>query len=231
MTNHHDKGADEVNADFSVRVLLHGDALPWQASPMAGVERRRLDRVRGEHERVTTIVRYAPGSAFSAHTHGGGEEFLVLEGVFEDDYGAWPAGSYIRNPPGSRHTPGSAPGCTIFVKLWQFAPDDRTFVHAHLDKLGRVEARSRDGVAESPLFQDDHEDVRVEYWDADARIVFDAPGGAELFVLDGTCVEGGDALRALSWLRVPPGGRVDARVGNDRARVWIKRGHLGALAG
>jgi len=121
----------DVNADFSKRVVMHGDSIVWEDSPMKGVDRRRLDRIDSENERVTTIVRYAPNSHFSPHVHTGGEEFIVLDGVFEDDYGDWPAGSYIRNPPQSKHTPGSKPGCTIFVKLWQFHPEDRTFIHAN----------------------------------------------------------------------------------------------------
>ena len=216
----------DVNADFTARVVVHGDAIPWEPSPMPGVERRRLDRVQGEHDRVTTIVRYAPGSRFSSHVHGGGEEFVVLDGVFEDDYGDWPTGSYIRNPPGSSHTPGSTPGCTILVKLWQFDPDDRTFVHAHIDKLGAVPERGRDGVTVSPLYRDAREDVRVERWAPGATIAFDTPGGAELFVLDGGFEDGGDALRTHSWLRVPAGGTVDATAAAEGARVWIKRGHL-----
>ena len=76
-------------------------------------------------ERATTIVRFAPGSRFSGHVHGGGEEFLVLDGVFSDQTGDFPKGSYVRNPPGTGHAPGSEPGCTILVKLWQMAPDDK----------------------------------------------------------------------------------------------------------
>ena len=76
---------------------------------MAGVERRMLDRIGDEVARATSIVRYAAGSRFSPHTHGGGEEFLVLDGVFQDEHGDYPAGSYVRNPPTSRHTPGSRP--------------------------------------------------------------------------------------------------------------------------
>ena len=113
----------EVNADFTKRATIHGARIPWSPSPMAGVERRMLDRIGGEVARATTIVRYAPGSHFSPHTHDGGEEFLVLEGVFSDEHGDFPAGSYVRNPPTSRHTPGSVPGCIILVKLWQFDPD------------------------------------------------------------------------------------------------------------
>src|SRR5215469_13150683 len=84
-----------------------------------------LDRTGDEVARATSIVRYAPASRFAAHTHDGGEEFLVLEGVFQDEHGDYPAGSYVRNPPTSRHTPGSAPGCMLFVKLWQFDLEDR----------------------------------------------------------------------------------------------------------
>jgi anti-sigma factor ChrR (cupin superfamily) len=114
----------EINADFSRRVAVRAARLPWVPSPMAGVERRMLDRIGDEVARATSIVRYAPGSQFSPHTHGGGEEFLVLEGVFQDEHGEFPAGSYVRNPPTSRHTPSSATGCILFVKLWQFDSAD-----------------------------------------------------------------------------------------------------------
>ena len=112
----------KLHADLNRKAVVHAAQLDWLASPIAGVERRMLHRVGQEVAQATTIVRYAPGSHFSAHTHNGGEEFLVLEGVFQDEHGDYPAGSYIRNPPQSQHTPGSAQGCTIFVKLWQFDP-------------------------------------------------------------------------------------------------------------
>jgi hypothetical protein len=215
-----------VNADFTRRVVMHGNSLPWEASPMAGVDRRRLDRVDGEHDRVTTIVRYAPGSHFSAHVHGGGEEFIVLEGVFEDDYGAWPAGSYIRNPPQSRHTPGSTPGCLIFVKLWQFAPDDRTFVHANRFKLGHIADADRAGARVSTLYQDDRETVQFEYWAANRRIEVDATGGAEVLMLEGSATETSDTLQPMSWLRAPVGTSLSFETGADGAVVWVKHGHL-----
>lgn len=216
----------DVNADFSKRVLVHVDSIPWEDSPMPGVERRRLDRVDTEDERVTTIVRYAPKSQFSSHVHTGGEEFIVLEGVFEDDYGEWPVGSYIRNPPQSKHTPGSTPGCTIFVKLWQFQPDDRTFIHANFNKLGSVQDHDRPGAWVSPLYQDKHENVRIEYWDSNAAITTNAADGGELFVLDGSLIESGEELRKHSWLRVPAGSTINAVAGPEGAKVWIKIGHL-----
>ena len=110
----------ELNSDFSKRVLIHSDEIDWIPSPMPGVDRRMLDRIGDEVARATSIVRYAPGSHFSSHTHTGGEEFIVLEGVFQDEHGNFPVGSYVRNPPTSSHTPGSEPGCTIFVKLCKF---------------------------------------------------------------------------------------------------------------
>jgi anti-sigma factor ChrR (cupin superfamily) len=215
-----------INADFDRRVLLHADEIDWVPSPMAGVDRRPLDRIGEEVARATTIVRYAPGSKFSSHVHGGGEEFVVLEGVFSDEHGDFPAGSYIRNPPTSRHTPRSAPGCVIFVKLWQMDPEDRTHVRVATDKLGAVEDAGRPGVCVSPLFRDAREDVRIETFAPGATAPVQAEGGAEILVLSGAGSEGGEALRRGSWLRVPDGAAPTLTAGPEGLRVWVKSGHL-----
>ncbi len=114
-----------LRADFrQFEVVRPGDEL-WRPSPTAGVERYMLDRIGEEVARATTIVRYAPDSSFPAHTHGGGEEFFVLEGLFLDADGSYGPGSYVRNPIGSSHAPSAGPeGATLFVKLHQFAADD-----------------------------------------------------------------------------------------------------------
>ena len=82
------------------------------------------DRVGDEVARATSLVRYAPGSQFERHVHGGGEEILVLEGVFSDESGGHAAGTYLRKPPGSAHAPFSREGCLLFLKLRQFASSD-----------------------------------------------------------------------------------------------------------
>jgi hypothetical protein len=216
----------DLNADFTKRAVVHAAALDWAASPVAGVERRMLDRIGGEVARATTIVRFAPGSHFSPHEHGGGEEFLVLEGVFQDETGDFPAGCYVRNPPQSRHTPRSDPGCTIFVKLWQFDLADRRPVRVDTEAMPMREAKGRAGVMVLPLFRDDREDVRLEQWAAGAEIALAPKGGLEVLVLAGSFREGGETFAPQSWLRLPIGAPFSARVGGDGCRVWIKEGHL-----
>ena len=216
----------ELNADLSWRAAMHGAVLAWAASPIAGVERRMLDRIGGEVARATTIVRYAPRSQFSPHVHGGGEEFLVLEGVFQDEHDDFPPGTYVRNPPQSRHTPGSEAGCVIFVKLWQFDPDDRTSVRIDTDERASRPAPGRPGVATMPLFRDSREDVRLETWSPGASISLEAPRGLELFVLDGSFTEGSETFSGLSWLRLPAPSSLSAQAGADGCRLWAKSGHL-----
>lgn len=216
----------ELNADFSQRVVLHAPQLAWQASPMPGVDRRMLDRIGDEVARATSIVRYAPQSQFSAHTHTGGEEYIVLEGVFQDEHGDFPVGSYVRNPPTSSHTPSSEPGCTIFVKLWQFDHDDRHQVVVDMNAGSFEESADRPGVCVLPLFADARETVRCEVWQPGAYVALDLPDGGEFLVLDGSFTEGGDELTAQSWLRIPSGGRLQAHAGVQGARVWVKTGHL-----
>ncbi len=215
-----------INAEFDKRVLLHTDEIAWRDSPMPGVARRPLDRIGEEVARATTIVRYAPGSAFSAHVHGGGEEFIVLDGVFQDESGDFPVGSYVRNPPGSRHTPRSGPGCIIFVKLWQFDPEDQTGVRIDMASAAGQPDPTRPGISVTPLFEDRRETVRLERWRPGAQARFVAEGGAEIFVLDGGGIESGDRLRRHSWLRVPIGAGVALTAASEGASFWIKTGHL-----
>src|SRR5262249_27231224 len=171
-----------LNADFTKRAIVHAAKLDWKASPMPGVERRMLDRIGDEIARATSIVRYAPESHFSPHVHSGGEEFLVLDGVFQDEHGDFPAGSYVRNPPQTQHTPGSKLGCTMFAKLWQFDLADRTSVRVDTNKMVLRDLKEREGVKLVPLFQDSREDVRLEEWAPGAAIEFDPNGGLEVLV-------------------------------------------------
>jgi hypothetical protein len=216
----------ELNADFSCRVAVHAAQLPWIPSPMAGVERRMLDRIGDEVARATSIVRYAPGSHFSPHTHDGGEEFLVLNGVFEDEHGEFPAGSYVRNPPTSRHTPGSSPGCILFVKLWQFDLSDRTRMAIDTGGVPYRPATGRPGVEVIPLFCDNREKVRLERWAAGSAITMTLPGGVELLVVDGNFDEAGERFEPQSWLRLPAGSTLQAKTGPEGCKVWVKTGHL-----
>ncbi len=216
----------DLNADFTQRAVVHAATLDWVPSPIAGVDRRMLDRLGDEVARATSIVRYAPHSRFSPHMHTGGEEFLVLEGVFQDEHGDFPAGSYIRNPPQSSHTPGSAPGCVIFVKLWQFDLADRTHVRIDANKMAPVTPAARPGISLIPLFHDTHEDVRIELWPAHAEISIPAHDGLELLVLQGGFREGETDFAELSWLRLPPGAPLSAKAGRDGARLWVKSDHL-----
>jgi len=221
----------ELNADFSRRAAVHAARLAWVPSPIAGVDRRMLDRIGDEIARATSIVRYAPDSHFSAHTHGGGEEFIVLDGVFEDEHGQYPAGSYIRNPPTSRHTPGSAPGCTLFVKLWQFDLADRAEVRIDSGTVDFTPAVGRLGAEVKPLFRDDREDVRLERWAPGAAITLATSDGAEFLVLEGAFSEGGEDFAPHSWLRLLCDSTLRATVGSEGCTVWVKTGHLRHIEG
>lgn len=213
-----------INADFDRRTTVRFEENEWVASPMPGVERKMLDRIGEEVARATTIVRFAPGSAFSAHTHDGGEEYLVLDGTFQDEDGDFPAGSYVRNPPTSSHTPAAQDGATILVKLHQFDADDRTQV--------QINSRAADwtaleaGVKTLRLHSDDRETVVMEQWAPGTERAIGASGGLEIFVLDGEVTESGDTFTRWDWLRVPVGSEVKAKAGAEGARIWIKTGHL-----
>lgn len=216
----------KLNADFEKRAAEHPARQDWISSPMPGVDRKMLDRIGDEVARATSIVRYAPGSAFSEHTHDGGEEFLVLEGVFQDEHGDYPAGTYVRNPPTSHHRPGAAEGCTIFVKLWQFAPEDRNWVTLDTNGISLDPVTGQPGVTEGTLFKDERETVRIVELEPQARLDLTPKGGVEILCLEGSFAEAGETFSRLSWLRLPIGQHLSATAGDKGCRLWIKEGHL-----
>jgi len=216
----------KIAADFEQRVVVDSNSLEWVQSPIKGVDRKPLDRVGNEVARATTIVRYAPQSTFSPHIHTGGEEFIVLEGTFQDEHGDFPAGSYIRNPPQSKHQPGSEKGCVIFVKLWQFQPDDRTHVRIQTNLVDSIPHKDYDGLSVTPLYKDAFEEVSLLHFQAQAEISIEAKAGAELLVLEGSLQEQGDTLIKHSWLRTPINSELKIKAGKNGAKVWLKKDHL-----
>lgn len=218
-----------LNADFSRTVVQTAAEANWVPSPLPGVTRRMLDRVGDEIARATSVVRYAQGSQFTAHRHGGGEEFLVLDGVFSDEHGDYPAGHYLRNPPGTAHTPHSRPGCVLFVKLWQFAADDLEPVHVDTAAAAGWQASGVTGVDVLELHA--HRSVRTRLLRCTpAAVIPDLsdPGGAELYVLAGALVQGGLTHAQDTWLRFAPQAAPALRAGSQGARVYLKTGAIGA---
>lgn len=216
-----------INSDFSQRIVIATDELPWIASPQAGIERRPLDRIGGEVARATSLVRYAPGSKFPSHDHALGEEFLVIDGVFSDEHGDYPAGTYVRNPPGSRHSPGTAPGCVIFVKLRQMPEMERERVVIDTNTAG-WQPGVAPGHTRLTLYSagPGGENVTMERLDAGASLpAYACEGGEELFLVAGDLADDERSYPAGTWMRSPDGYRQDlhSRYG---AVYWVKRGHL-----
>jgi len=217
-----------LNADLRSRAVSYAEDAQWTASPMPGVERRMLERDGEEVARATSIVRYRAGSRFARHEHALGEEFLVLEGTFADELGAYPAGTYVRNPPGSGHAPWSEDGCVLFVKLRQFHPKDRTRVVIDTRTAEWFPGLAK-GIAVLPLHGFASERVSLVRWAPQTRFMVHAhPGGEEVFVLDGAIEDEEGRYAAGSWLRNPPGSQHQPFT-LEGCLLYVKIGHLPAV--
>lgn len=215
-----------INADFNERVVVYPADVDWQPSPIAGVNRKMLDRIGEEKARATSIVKYDPGSHFSEHVHDGGEEILVLKGVFSDESGDYPAGSYVRNPIGSIHKPYSDNGAVIFVKLHQFAEDDLARVCIDTNKAqfapGLVE-----GLSVLPLHTHFGENVALVKWEPNTTFKRHAHfGGEEILVLEGIFRDEHGEYPEGTWLRNPHGSSHLPFTLNEGALIYVKTGHL-----
>ncbi|MGH0031616.1 MAG: cupin domain-containing protein [Myxococcota bacterium] len=225
--------AEALRGDMSRRERVDTTRVDWSPSPSPTVWRKRLHRVGpAESGQVTSLVRYDPGARFPEHDHPEGEEILVLEGVFSDQRGDHGPGSYLLNPEGHRHAPGSGPGCVIFVKLRQYAGAGRAYVEVHTRERA-WQPTPRAGVEEKPLYADARfpDSARLERWSAGAApgpVAF--PDGAELLVLEGALEDEEGRHGARTWLRLPPGATFDAR-SPEGAVAFVKAGGVASLRG
>jgi len=215
----------KINANLDQRAVVYSEQLDWVDSPLPGVQRRMLERDGAEAGRASTIVRYAPDSHFRSHVHTGGEEYIVLDGVFSDEYGNFGPGTYVRNPVGSEHRPHSKDGTTIFVKLWQMDPEDHKYVRIDTNKTewrtGLVE-----GLSVMPLHEHGSEHVALVKWAAGTEFNFHGhPGGEEIFVLDGIFEDEHGRYPTGTWLR-NPAGSVHTPFSTEGCTIYVKTGHL-----
>ena len=209
-----------VNADHSRRAVVVPDQYQWTASPQAGVERVMLDRLGGERARATSIVKYAPCSYFPQHGHPGGEEVLVLCGTFSEGDEHYPAGWYLRNPPGSSHQPSSAPGAVLFVKLLHMLPEESRRVRIDTrDPSAWARQNDRDVC---PLFADGAERVALERLQPSEALFARPVQGAELLVLAGDLYADGQSHAAGSWMRLPAGQYPDFVAGENGATLYLR---------
>jgi len=213
-----------LHADLTQRVVIHHPDLPWTPSPETGVERRMLERVGEELAKATTVVRYQPGAKFQTHTHDLGEEILVLEGVFSDESGHYPAGSYLMNPPGSFHAPFSEQGCTLFVKLRHLGPDQ--VVREVIDTTTAPWFQGMvPGLNVMPLMQQGSGSTLVKW----APQTYFNPhrhyGGEEIFVVSGVFEDEHGRYPAGTWIRSPHMS-LHQPFSREGCTIFVKTGHL-----
>ncbi len=219
-----------INADFSQRVVIRPSDYQWVNSPMLGVTRMMLDRVGSEVARATSLVRYQPNSEFSSHTHGGGEEFYVLEGVFSDEYGDYPAGSYIRNPIGTSHTPRiGSHGAVIFVKLHQFDQHDQQRVNIDTNSQSWQQGLVN-GLQVMPLHSFGSEHISLVSWAPNTQFKSHQHwGGEEILVLSGTLYDEYGSYPQGTWIRSPHLSQHCPYTLNEGALIYVKVGHLNSI--
>lgn len=213
-----------LNMDFAKKVVIRSDELDWQKSPMEGVLRKPLAREEAERGHATSIVRYEAGARFRTHEHPLGEEILVLDGTFSDEHGDFRPGTYFRNPPGTSHAPFSKNGCTLFVKLHQFQPNDTQPVCIDTNTTAWLPGQG--GLEVMPLHDFEGEHTALVKWPAGE--VFQPHkhfGGEEIFVLSGEFCDEHDRYPKGTWIRSPHMSQHHPFVEQETI-ILVKVGHL-----
>ena len=213
-----------INADYSKRVVINYHDLSWVPSPESGVERCMLERMGDEVAKATSIVRYQPGAQFKTHFHEFGEEILVLEGIFSDELGDYPAGTYIMNPPRSSHAPHSKTGCILFVKL-RYLGTDQVEREVLNTKTAAWYQGMVPGLNVMPLMKQGSGSTLVRWAPQTYFNPHQHFGGEEIFVVDGVFEDEYGRYPAGSWIRSPHMS-LHQPFSKEGCTIFVKTGHL-----
>jgi len=221
---HRENDNKQIHMDFAERIVVDTQQQEWIASPSETVWRKPLEREAAESGHTTSIVRFGPQSLFPPHQHPLGEEIFVLDGIFSDEHGDYGPGSYIRNPPKSQHSPFSREGCTLFVKLEQFDPEDTQSVR--IDTNTNQWLPGQGELEVMPLHDFGGEHVALVKWPAGERFQPHTHfGGEEILVLSGEFQDEFGHYPRGTWLRNPHMSRHYPFV-EEETVIWVKVGHL-----
>ncbi len=216
---------ETLNMDRSIRMAIDTANMNWEKSPSAGVLRKKLEREAAESGQVTSVVRYEPDSRFSAHLHPGGEEIFVLRGVFADEHSSYGVGTYLRNPPGTRHAPFCKDGCDLLVKLNMFDAQDLEAVCIDTQTAEWLPGLVP-GLSVMPLHSYKAEHTALVRWAPRTRFNPHVhPGGEEIFVLDGVLEDEEGAYPQGTWLRNPSYSRHHPFT-REGCTIFVKTGHI-----
>jgi anti-sigma factor ChrR (cupin superfamily) len=226
-----ERAMSSINGNLKIRVMADTASMEWAPSPSRTVWRKRVHLVgAAESGQVTSVVRYEAGATFPPHDHPDGEEILVLEGVFSDERGDWPAGTYLLNPEGFEHAPYSSEGCVLFVKLRQYPGRNRQHVVRQTQDM-LWQPTGVPGIDAKRLYRQQgfSDEMRLERWapgTATESITY--PSGAEIFVLDGELEDETGYFAAGAWLRLPVGA-THRPFTDEGCALYVKWGGLAYL--
>lgn len=95
------------------QVQINTNITPWQQ----GHGQLKVMPLHNYNTESTALVFWPAGTKFQPHKHFGGEEIYVISGVFIDELGSYPAGTWLRNAHLSLHNPYVEVDTLIWVKV------------------------------------------------------------------------------------------------------------------
>jgi len=97
----------------TAHVVLDTETIAWRPG-QGSLQVMPLHECQGES---TALVWWPAGEQFQPHQHFGGEEIYVVSGEFIDEFGRYPAGTWMRSPHLSQHCPYVEQETVIWVKV------------------------------------------------------------------------------------------------------------------
>ncbi len=204
-----------MNSDYEKRALIDTNKIQWQEINSKNVL-KKIFAIKDKEE--TSFIKLNEGSSLNQNSIVNSVEIFVLEGVYENEYGKFSEGTYLKLPKEDESLVKSEKACVIFRKTNHIKDDEKIIIDTKktqwLQGQGNLEVM--------PL----SEQTALVKWPAGEKFTPHSHwGGEEIVVLTGVFIDEHGEYPKGCWIRSPHLSRHFPYV-NEETIIFVKTGHI-----
>lgn len=204
-----------MNNDYSKRVVLNEKELEYISNSNNTILKKLLSQ---KENQETAILEMPKNSQLNSNEKFNNVEILVLDGIYINEFGAHPKGTYLKLSNENELHVKTTSGCKIFRKINYFENSEKLIINTTSTPWqqghGNLKVMPLDSQSALVLWPKNEKFIPHSHW-----------GGEEIFVVYGKFMDEYGVYPQNSWIRSPHRSFHTPFV-EEETLIYVKTGHI-----
>ena len=205
-----------ININYDIQVSINESMLTWQKDEFLNCYKKIFSQ---DEDKQTLLLKLDKNATFKNSNKINSVEIYVLEGVYENEFGSFSKGTYLKLPQENESKISSKEGCVVFKKINYLQNTKETSI-VNTEKEPWLQGQGNLSV--KPL----SDQTALVHWPKDEVFTPHTHGGGEeIFVLKGVFMDEHGSFEKGTWIRSPHLSRHYPFV-KEETIIFVKTGHM-----